>query len=80
MANTTLKTRIILNNRTTDEWTQNSTFVGLKGEFLVDTSLRKIKIGDGATTYAELPFATLTPEEVSTLITNATHSHSNKNI
>ena len=80
MANTTLKTRIILNNRTTDEWTQNSTFVGLKGEFLVDTSLRKIKIGDGATTYAELPFATLTPEEVSTLITNATHSHSNKAI
>lgn len=81
MANTTLKTRIILNNRTTDEWASNNTFVGLKGEFLVDTSTRKIKIGDGATTYADLPFANLTPEEVASMIkaaNDAIHTHSNK--
>lgn len=83
MANTTLKTRIILNNKTTDEWTSNSTFVGLKGELLVDTSTRKIKIGDGTTTYADLPFANLTPEEVDSMIKSAisgVHTHSNKTI
>lgn len=78
MANTTLKTRIVLNNKTTDDWSSNSSFVGLKGELLIDTSTRKLKIGDGATAYAELPFATLTPDEVSSLISAAGHSHSNK--
>lgn len=80
MANTTLKTRIILNNKTTDEWAQNGSFVGLKGEFLVDTVTRKIKIGDGATAYADLAYANLAPEEVQELIKNASHSHSNKSI
>lgn len=80
MANTTLKTRIILNNKTTDEWAQNGSFVGLKGEFLVDTVTRKIKIGDGATAYTDLAYANLTPEEVQELIKNASHSHSNKSI
>ena len=80
MANTTLKTRIILNNKTTDEWSANSSFVGLKGEFLVDITTRKIKIGDGATAYSELAYANLTPEEVTTLIKNASHSHSNKSV
>ena len=80
MVNTTLKTRIILNNKTTDEWSQNSSFIGLKGEFLVDTVTRKIKIGDGATTYADLLFANLTPEEVDALIKAASHSHSNKSV
>ena len=80
MANTTLKTRIILNNKTTDEWAQNGSFVGLKGEFLVDTVTRKIKIGDGATAYTDLEPVNLTPEEVQELIKNASHSHSNKSI
>ena len=80
MANTTLKTRIILNNKTTDEWAQAATFVGLKGEFLVDSSTRKIKIGDGATAYSDLPFVNLTPEEVDALIKSASHSHSNKSV
>lgn len=80
MANTTLKTRIILNNKTTDEWAQAATFVGLKGEFLVDSSTRKIKIGDGATAYPDLPFVNLTPEEVDSLIKAASHSHSNKSV
>lgn len=80
MANNTLKTRIILNNKTTDEWAQAATFVGLKGEFLVDSSTRKIKIGDGATAYPDLPFVNLTPEEVDSLIKAASHSHSNKDV
>lgn len=80
MATTTLKSRIILNNKTTDDWSTNSSFIGLKGEFLVDTSTRKIKVGDGTTTYAELPYINLTPEEVATLIANATHTHSNKTV
>lgn len=83
MANTTLKTRIILNNKTTDQWASNSTFVGLKGEFLVDTTTRKIKIGDGATTYADLQFVNLTPEEVKSMIdaaVGAVHTHDNKTI
>jgi hypothetical protein len=80
MANTTLKTRIILNNKTTDEWAQAATFVGLKGEFLVDSSTRKIKIGDGATAYPDLPFVNLTPEEVDSLIKAASHSHNNKDV
>ena len=80
MANTTLKTRIILNNKTTDEWAQNGSFVGLKGEFLVDTVTRKIKIGDGATAYTDLEPVNLTPEEVQELIKNASHSHSNKSV
>ena len=80
MANTTLKTRIILNNKTTDEWSNNGSFVGLKGEFLVDTVARKIKIGDGATAYTDLAYANLTPEEVQELIKNASHSHSNKSV
>lgn len=78
MANTTLKTRIILNNKTTDEWTSNAAFVGLKGELLIDTTTRKIKIGDGATAYSDLLFATITPEEVDALIKAASHSHGNK--
>lgn len=78
MANTTLKTRIILNNKTTDEWASNAAFVGLKGELLIDTTTRKVKIGDGATAYSDLLFATITPEEVDALIKAASHSHGNK--
>lgn len=80
MANTTLKTRIILNNKTTADWTTNKDFVGLKGEFLVDIETRKIKIGDGTTSYENLLYANLTPEEVQALITSASHIHSNKSV
>lgn len=78
MATNTLKTRIVLNNRTSDEWAQNSNFVGLKGEVLIDITNRKIKVGDGTTTYDKLAYVNLTPEEVQSLITAASHSHSNK--
>lgn len=82
MANTTLKTRIVLNNKTQAEWESEtySSTVPLKGEVCIYSDLRKIKIGDGTSTIAELTFANLTPEEVQSLISAASHSHSNKSI
>lgn len=82
MANNTLKTRIVLNNKTNEEWissTYNST-VPLKGEVCIYSDLRKIKIGDGTTTISELKFANLTPEEVTQLIQASSHTHSNFDI
>ena len=80
MATTTLKTRIVLNNKTAAEWTENASFVALKGEVLLEVDTRKIKVGDGATSYDKLAYVNLTPEEVQSLITAASHSHSNKAI
>lgn len=81
MADKTLKTRIILNNKLAKDWeTVKDNFKPMKGEFVVETDTRKIKIGDGVTTYGDLPYATLTPGEVQTLITNASHSHNNKSV
>lgn len=79
MSTTTLKTRIILNNKTASEWASNSTFVGLKGEFLIESDTRKLKIGDGATVYSDLPYINVTPEEIKT-ITGQSHTHNNKAI
>ena len=80
MATNTLKTRIVLNNKTAAEWVENASFVGLKGEVLLEVDTRKIKVGDGTTTYEKLAYVNLTPEEVQSLITAANHSHSNKAI
>lgn len=80
MATTTLKTRIVLNNKTAAEWVENASFVALKGEVLLEVDTRKIKVGDGATSYDKLAYVNLTPEEVQSLITAASHSHSNKTI
>lgn len=80
MATTTLKTRIVLNNKTAAEWAENASFVALKGEVLLEVDTRKIKVGDGATSYDKLAYVNLTPEEVQSLITAASHSHSNKTI
>lgn len=80
MATNTLKTRIVLNNKTAAEWVENASFVGLKGEVLLEVDTRKIKVGDGTTTYEKLAYVNLTPEEVQALITAANHSHSNKAI
>ena len=82
MASNTLKTRIILNNKTNAEWTSDAykTFVPLKGEICIYSDLRKIKIGDGTSSITDLIFANLTPEEVQSLISEASHTHSNKSI
>lgn len=82
MANNTLKTRVVLNNKTSSEWASStySAIVPLKGEVCIYSDLRKIKIGDGTNTITDLQFANLTPEEVTQLIQASSHSHSNKSV
>lgn len=70
----------------------SSTKVILKGEVAFEfgndtTQPPKIKIGDGTHTFAELPYAVLSPSEIDTVIDNALatfkdtiHTHSNKAI
>lgn len=70
MATQTLNTRIALKSDTIDNWAK-STLVLLKGEQAIEiteSGAYKIKIGDGVKTFAELPYATMTPEEISALI------------
>ena len=43
MANTTLKTRILLNNKTAAEWAKDTETVWLKGEFLVESDTKKMQ-------------------------------------
>lgn len=79
MATNTLKTRIVLASKTATEWASDTTVI-LKGELAIESDTRKVKIGDGTNTFAKLSYANLTPEEVKTLISNSTHSHSNKSV
>lgn len=70
MATQTLNTRIALKADTTENW-GNSTLVLLKGEQAIEiteSGSYKIKIGDGVKTFSELPYATMTPEEISALV------------
>lgn len=70
MATQTLNTRIALKADTTANWAK-SMLVLLKGEQAIEiteSGAYKIKIGDGVKTFAELPYATMTPEEISALI------------
>lgn len=70
MATQTLNTRIALKSDTTENWAK-STLVLLKGEQAIEitgSGTYKIKIGDGVKTFAELPYATMTPEEISALV------------
>lgn len=86
MANNTLNTRIILCNDTNTNW-GSSTKVLLKGELgieLANDVAPKFKIGDGVNVYKDLDYVTMTPAEISTAIntavTNAKHTHNNKDI
>lgn len=85
MANNTLKTRILLVSKTTAEWAANSTVL-MKGEVAIEFTDKgaKFKVGDGAKTFAQLDYATMTPAEVTEAINNAvqtaSHSHDNKEI
>lgn len=79
MAQNTLNTKIILCNDTALAWS-SSDKVLLKGEVgieLYEGAAPKFKVGDGVNTFAALPYATLTPAEINTLISNASHTHSN---
>lgn len=80
MANSTLKTRIVINNKPAADWGRDTETIWLKGEFLVESDTRKIKIGDGVNKYSALKYANMTPEEVGALVKQSSHSHSNKAI
>ncbi len=72
MATKTLNTRIALKTDTTANWTA-STLVLLKGEQVIEITEfgeYKIKIGDGVKTFKDLPYATLTQNEITKLITS----------
>ena len=80
MASNTLKIRISLCNKTAEQFNADTSTVWLKGELLVETDTRKIKIGDGVNTYANLSYVNITPEEAQSLINATSHTHSNKSV
>jgi hypothetical protein len=74
MANKTVKevlTKIILRNDVLSAW-EASPLILEKGEpalmMDLDKKIAKIKIGDGSSTFAELPYSTITPDEVRKMI------------
>ena len=83
MANqNTLVTKIVLCNDTATTWASSSKVL-LKGEVgieLTDGKAPKFKVGNGVDTFANLKYATLTPEEINEIVTAASHSHSNLEI
>ena len=86
MASNVLNTRIVICNDTTATW-GTSEKVLLKGEMAIEfteSGAPKFKFGDGSSTFAQLPYTTMTPDEVSAAIKSAVdaakHSHSNKSI
>lgn len=72
MATTTINARLALRSDTSANW-EKSTLVLLKGEPAIEITESgdfKIKYGDGVKTFTELPYSTLTPTEISALITD----------
>ena len=79
MPNTTLNTVIVLRNGTTTQWASTSVTL-LKGEMAVEFQLDgqnniagspKLKVGDGVTSYANLPYVGVDLSEISTMISTA---------
>lgn len=84
MANNTLNTRLVICNDTTANW-GTSEKVLLKGEYAIEfpeSGEPKVKIGNGVDTFANLPYITSTPTEITNAIKAAIdaskHTHSNK--
>ena len=74
MSDLVVKTRIVLRNDTKSSL-EASTVVLLKGEVALELNdekkTAKFKVGDGIATYAQLPYSTLTPDEINTAINEA---------
>lgn len=79
MANTTLNTILILRNGLAQEWA-NTSVILMKGEMAVEfqtdsggniSGSPKLKVGDGTSAYADLPYIGLTESEINTVITEA---------
>lgn len=86
MANTTLKSRIVLLNKTSVEWGSEDTVL-LKGELALEFTKSndvKLKFGDGTKTFSQLPYSTMTPTEIqsaiSSAVSEASHTHENLEI
>ena len=79
MAQNTLNVRFVIHGGTKAELEGNTTVIYMKNEIIVEDG-QKIKFGDGTNKYADLPYANLTPTEVNSLISAASHTHSNKAI
>ena len=80
MATNTLKTRLIMNNKTAAAFAADTSTVWMKGELLIENDTLKMKVGDGINTFGNLGYVNLTPSEVEALISAASHTHSNKAI
>lgn len=68
MANNTINVRIIINNKTSTAWGNDSTYVPLKGELCIESDTRKMKVGDGVSTYSNLDYMYYTPSQIDTIV------------
>ena len=57
---------ILLRRGTAAEWTASNPIL-LEGEVGVETDSKKLKVGDGLTAWASLPYITLTPTAAASL-------------
>lgn len=67
MSNKTINLRLVVCKKTTAEWASEGAKVPLSGEFCVETlvsGVGKIKIGDGVKSWAQLPYSTVTSEDL----------------
>lgn len=78
MAQNTIKVRLSLMNKTAAQFASDSDTVYLKGELLIESDTLKMKVGNGTDVYSALEYVNLTPSEVQDLISEASHTHSNK--
>lgn len=74
---TEIKTRIIIRNDSAENWAGSEVILE-KGEPAIEydavNKTAKIKFGDGTSTFSELPFSTLTPTEINSVIGNISSS------
>ena len=80
MATNTVKAKVIIYNKTASEFAKDTTTVFLKGQLLIENDTLKMKMGDGTNVYSALDYVNMTPDEVQSLITSASHTHSNKGV
>lgn len=81
MASNTLKTRIALAAKTLADWNSTTT-IPLLGEVCLEISTdssgnsqaSKWKVGDGVSTYAKLPYSSMTPDEIQVLIDSSAYT------
>ena len=62
-----LKVILVLCAKTAETWATDTTVL-LKGELGIESDTRKVKIGNGTNVFKDLPYATITPEEVHSLL------------